>query len=131
MTPAPLDLSKYDGHTEGPWRSQRIGASHNAKEKGMAFRILSASYEPEERELGIVYNKPYFEAAQANAALMADAHLLLAEVVRLRELVREGTHFSCPSCNEVRCVWCGPAHAEGCAPLCPARLLLPAPEATA
>jgi hypothetical protein len=66
-----IDTDKYEGHTEGPWEWFE-GEGHKDLQSNMAFLMFG--------EVGkSQYPKP------ADAALIADAPLLLAEVKRLRE----------------------------------------------
>lgn len=65
-------------HTRGPWRVERIGANHhNGKEKGMAFRIVAPEANtPERWDIAVVYFKPDFGEAAANARALAAAPAL-------------------------------------------------------
>lgn len=73
-------------HTPGPWKAERIGGNYQGtKEKGMAFRILSGTGDPHMYEIGLLYYKPMWEQAEANARLIEGAPELLD---RLEELVR-------------------------------------------
>jgi hypothetical protein len=65
-----IDTDKYEGHTEGPWEWFE-GEGHKDLQSNMAFLMFG--------EVGkSQYPKP------ADAALITDAPLLLAEVKRLR-----------------------------------------------
>ena len=82
-----IDTDKYEGHTEGEWtvdidsydKYGSIGAIEISRhERGQNGGILIAT---------ISHRKPLhaLEYEKANAQLIADAPLLLAEVKRLRE----------------------------------------------
>ena len=62
-----IDTDKYEGHTEGPWESW----SDYIMEKGNSWQEPIAEMD--------------FNFKEADAKLIADAPLLLAEVKRLRE----------------------------------------------
>ena len=66
-----IDTSKYDGHTEGPWESW----SDYIMQKGNSWQEPIAEMD--------------FNFKEADAKLMADAPLLLAEVERLREAITD------------------------------------------
>ena len=72
-------------HTPGPWRAERIGGAwRGSKEKGMAFRVEAPeSSTAKNWDVAVIYNKPLFEDAQANARLIAAAPDLLAALTRL------------------------------------------------
>ena len=66
-----IDTDKYEGHTEGPWKWFE-GEGHKDLKSNMSFLMFG--------EVGkSQYPKP------ADAALIADAPLLLAEVKRLQD----------------------------------------------
>ena len=69
-----IDTSKYEGHTEGPWRSYLMA------DGGEVWYEIKCKSEP----LGFisVHNENH-----ANSLLVADAPLLLEEVKRLREIL--------------------------------------------
>lgn len=72
--PAPLDLSRYEGHTPGPW-----GYSYTITPSGTEFLISGGG--------GLVVDGVGGDAITAcaeNVRLIADAPALLAEVKRLR-----------------------------------------------
>jgi len=69
-------------HTKGPWKYERIECRSftigNKQEKGMLWKIVAPeAYDNKCREIGILYYKPMFEEAQANASLIAAAPDLL------------------------------------------------------
>jgi predicted nucleic acid-binding Zn-ribbon protein len=64
-----IDTDKYEGHTEGPW----------AWERGALNVLHVKDSEP-------MHTLLHDEKKDADAQLIADAPLLLAEVIRLREL---------------------------------------------
>ena len=69
-----IDIDKYEGHTEGPWEWFE-GEGHKDLKSNMSFLMFG--------EVGkSQYPKP------ADAALIADAPLLLEEVKRLREGIK-------------------------------------------
>ena len=64
-----IDTDKYEGHTEGPWEFKHINSNW--------YRC---------DEIGEIHMEDIaIKEASANAQLIADAPLLLAEVKRLRE----------------------------------------------
>ena len=65
-----IDTDKYEGHTEGPW----------AWERGALNVLHVKDSEP-------IHTLLHDEKKDADAKLIADAPLLLAEVMRLRERV--------------------------------------------
>lgn len=83
-----LDLTRYDGHTPGPWQigyddgsgPENIVATDGGKKA--AFARLRWGCSCCERR---VEEYPLLPVEQANARLIADAPQLLAEVRRLRE----------------------------------------------
>ena len=71
-----IDTSKYEGHTEGPWElitnyneedwdNKWVGSVHLFTTLGISFDVVGVN--------------------ETDVQLMADAPLLLAEVMRLRE----------------------------------------------
>ena len=66
-----IDTSKYEGHTEGPWESW----SDYIMKKGNSWQEPIAEMD--------------FNFNEADAKLIADAPLLLAEVKRLKKLALE------------------------------------------
>ena len=84
-------MPNLNRHTPGPWQAERIGGTpYDGKEKAMSFRIVADTSDPKEREIAILYYKPYFEAAKSNARLIAAAPDLLeaAELYVLAECGR-------------------------------------------
>lgn len=81
-----IDIKKYEGHTEGKWNvlvssEEDIAQAHLHDETaGYYFFSQGANSEQEEN-----YNH---NESRANARLMSDAPLLLAEVKRLREALQ-------------------------------------------
>ena len=73
-----IDTNKYEGHTEGPWRS------YHMDDGGEKWYEIKCTAKP----LGFISvhddNRNHAQHA-ADAQLTADAPLLLAEVKRLRE----------------------------------------------
>ena len=71
-----IDTGKYTGHTEGPWKAFEDDADtwSVGKHDPHTYNVM-----------GICMLHPFSENKEANAKLMADAPLLLAEVERLRE----------------------------------------------
>ena len=76
-----IDTDKYEGHTEGEWKWYE-GARHKSLTGSMRLLMFAEDGNNE-------HPKP------ADARLLADAPLLLAEVIRLREgierLLNEGS----------------------------------------
>ena len=66
-----IDTDKYEGHTQGPWHIE------NEENNGMRLFICS-------KGATILWQ---CETTHTDALLIADAPLLLAEVLRLREEV--------------------------------------------
>ena len=75
-----IDTDKYEGHTEGPWRTAE-GQPYD--DEGSHLDIVDAN--------GVLVTETsYFtDNDHPNARLIADAPLLLAEVIRLREQGRK------------------------------------------
>jgi rhamnogalacturonyl hydrolase YesR len=78
-----IDTDKYEGHTEGKWNvlvssGEDITQAHLHDETA-GYYFFSQGYNREQEEN---YNH---NESRANARLMCDAPLLLAEVKRLRE----------------------------------------------
>lgn len=76
-----IDLSKYEGHTPGPWWWNGLNRLASTD-----FEVLEAaddgrSYGMHYAEIRHHYNQ---QQAEVNARLIADAPALLAEVKRLR-----------------------------------------------
>ena len=90
-----IDTDKYEGHTEGPWYMRN---HYNSEAPSVAagkydhlLAICGHGPKPTHKAtMGI--NKPP-EEQKANAQLIADAPLLLAEVKRLRDELKQANHF--------------------------------------
>ncbi len=67
--------------------AERIGANyHSKKENGMCFRIINPDAgDAKERDVAILYHKPYFKTAAEYAALFAAAPDLLAACCEARK----------------------------------------------
>jgi hypothetical protein len=84
-----IDTDKYEGHTPAPWKHTHI------KPNAVVYENFEISFihtiRGEEIKIADVHLTPDqadgwgFENWKANAQLIADAPLLLAEVIRLRE----------------------------------------------
>ena len=84
-----IDTSKYEGHTEGPWKLTHIKPNGVVDEnfeisfihtiRGEEIKIADVHWTPDQADGW------EFENWKANAQLIADTPLLLAEVKRLRE----------------------------------------------
>lgn len=97
MTAWRFDPSRYEGRTEGEWRAGRpdmisldldgdgYAKSVYVDDPRGGFHRVTGTKLPLEVCRGLA---PEVEEAHANARLIADAPHLLAEVVRLRELVK-------------------------------------------
>jgi hypothetical protein len=84
-----MDLTKYEGHTEGPWSIDWNLSCLDVHSDGWTVCRI-------ERFQGLRENKTADNMAIANSRLIADAPALLAEVVRLRALaerVREVAEY--------------------------------------
>ena len=84
-----IDTDKYEGHTQGPWK-----ASHDVVEYGhivnnTGWRVYVGEHEKRAEIQN--YRFDHDELSEANARLIADAPLLLAEVKRLREAIEQLT----------------------------------------
>ena len=80
-----IDTDKYEGHTPVPWK-----ASHDVLEYGhivnnTGWRVYVGEHEKRAEICNHTFD--HDELSEANARLIADAPLLLAEVKRLREEV--------------------------------------------
>ena len=78
-----IDTDKYEGHTPAPWK-----ASHDRLEYGWivnshGWRVYVGEHEKRAEIRNYRFN--HDKLSEANAQLIADAPLLLAEVKRLRE----------------------------------------------
>ena len=93
-----LDLDKYEGHTEGPWngkaknpRIHAIMASGDGKMVGIYYGTVKVEREdPNEdpyESIRAITNYEWTDWARADASLIADAPLLLAEVERLQKKI--------------------------------------------
>ena len=71
-----IDTDKYEGQTEGLWMMDKLGEIWRA-DGPEPYCILS------------VYHKPPIKPSEADLLLMADAPLLLEEVKRLREELKQ------------------------------------------
>ena len=80
-----IDTDKYTGHTPAPWK-----ASHDALEYGhivnnTGWRVYVGEHEKRAEIQNYCFD--HDELSEANARLIADAPLLLAEIKRLRDIV--------------------------------------------
>ena len=76
-----IDINKYEGHTEGPWILMKDGSY----ERYIALEPDDDYYEGEARV--VLHNSCERGFRVNDAQLIADAPLLLAEVIRLRGLL--------------------------------------------
>ena len=77
-------------HTKGNWEAERISYNWmSQKEKGMAFRIKSPDLNLEQQDIGVLYYKPMFEEAEANANLIAATPDLLEACKLALSMVQE------------------------------------------
>ena len=80
-----IDTDKYEGHTEGPWK-----ASHDVIEYGhivnnSGWRVYVGTHEKRAKIQNYAFD--HDKLSEANAQLIADAPLLLAEVKRLNTYI--------------------------------------------
>ena len=96
-----IDLSKYEGHTPGPWHYEmppeegmviKAGNSHVAE-----LSFLMSNMSPYTDDV----NPTGLDPDAVDARLIADAPLLLAEVGRLRNHIRRMRHWAEPKMHEV------------------------------
>jgi hypothetical protein len=87
-----IDTDKYEGHTEGPWQPLFNGT---ADSNGRASTIeTQATHPPYGNKILIteIHSQPCLadplQDCEANAQLIADAPLLLAEVKRLQKEIK-------------------------------------------
>jgi hypothetical protein len=77
-----IDIDKYEGHTEGPWEWDDLHSTGEEKlfvhKKGDDNNLIAE-----------VSGKINGKSECANAQLMADAPLLLAEVKQLRKIIED------------------------------------------
>ena len=73
-----IDTDKYEGHAEGPWTIEQ-------NEKGDECAINAQDY----GTIAQTFYRDSDKLFMATTRLIADAPLLLAEVKRLRELVKD------------------------------------------
>ena len=85
-----IDTNKYEGHTPAPWRISDCGHGYidaqnwiGSEETGDGWVQSVAKVSQEDGEQNLVHSN--VDTWNANAQLIADAPLLLAEVKRLRE----------------------------------------------
>lgn len=71
--------------TRGEWQAERIGADYRGRnEKGMALRITATEEsDPRRTDVALVYYKPEWEEAAANARLIAGAKLMHEALVKI------------------------------------------------
>ena len=75
-------------HTKGTWEAERISSNWlSQKERGMAFRIKSPDLNLNQQDIGLLYYKPMFEEAEANANLIAAAPKLLEALKTAKEAI--------------------------------------------
>ena len=102
-----IDTDKYKGHTEGPWKAFEDieGADTDTPYRTGSWAVGNAIYKSasvplhftDEHDpyvynaMGICMFQPNRQNNEADAKLIADAPLLLAEVKRLREALYELT----------------------------------------
>ena len=84
-----IDTDKYEGHAEGPWKIE----SYN---RGQAFTGINFNMTHTEKTHLAMKNGREKER-EATANLIADAPLLLAELKRLREVMKK---IGCSLCDE-------------------------------
>jgi len=87
--------AKYEGHTAGPWQVKDIG--------GFGCKVIGPSHRhPQSFELGVEMTSHYTvahiatptqEQADANARLIADSPLLLAQRDQLLEACQQGVEL--------------------------------------
>ena len=86
-----IDMSKYEGHSKGPWK-------HMYQAWGGVDYIMS----PHEGCVAKIDNGDKSSVEnRADALLVADAPLLLEEVKRLRDHIRRMRHWAEPKMHEV------------------------------
>ena len=76
-----IDTDKYEGHTEGKWNITMDDTMEG-------YYFFRQGYDREQEE------DFDYDECRANARLMSDAPLLLAEVKRLREEVKMLWHYA-------------------------------------
>ena len=87
-----IDTNRYEGHTPAPWRISDCGHGYidaqnwiGSEETGDGWVQSVAKVSQEDGERNLVHSN--VDTWNANARLIADAPLLLAEVKRLREAI--------------------------------------------
>ena len=98
-----IDTDKYEGHTPAPWR---VVKPSQANATGHIWCIESATeidYSPDHytrvAHICVIHNE---DDDTINAQLIADAPLLLEEVKRLREGIKDYLALHMPSRDELR-----------------------------
>jgi len=87
-----IDTDKYEGHTEGEWCRESNDLWFHRDGKDIQIADILIRGDGDER----------YHEDMANARLIADAPLLLAEVKRLRELLVKGSEDYTTSYTDLR-----------------------------
>ena len=103
-----IDTDKYEGHTEGPWEAKDVGFSAGES----PWNDLDLSLEENQNLSGLptewVVVLPLIIEdfmGEADAQLIADAPLLLAEVKRLRKQLAYDSKVYHEMCEEGIMAW--------------------------
>jgi hypothetical protein len=77
-----IDTDKYEGHTPAPWKASHDVLEHGHIVNNTGWRVYVGEHEKRAEICNHTFD--HDELSEANARLIADAPLLLAEVERLR-----------------------------------------------
>jgi hypothetical protein len=81
-----IDKDKYEGHTPAPWKASHDVLEHGHIVNNTGWRVYVGEHEKRAEICNHTFD--HDELSEANARLIADAPLLLAEVKRLREGIK-------------------------------------------
>ena len=94
-----IDTSKYEGHTPGPWQASHDRLEHGWIVNNHGWRVYVGEHEKRAEIQNSTFD--HDDLSEANARLIADAPLLLAEVERLREGIKTYLENATSACNEI------------------------------
>ena len=86
-----IDTDKYEGHTPAPWLATHDRLEHGWIVNSHGWRVYVGEHEKRAEIANRTFD--HDDLSEANARLIADAPLLLAEVKRLRERLDLAEHY--------------------------------------